>query len=46
MKRQDDRTSRLTLAVRDAGAKGVQFVECAHQSWKERRRVDVPSLEI
>lgn len=46
MKRQDEKTSRLKLAVRSAGAKGVQLVECAHQSWKERRRVDVPSLEI
>ncbi|MBP2231171.1 putative dehydrogenase [Azospirillum agricola] len=26
------------------GAKGVQLVECALQSWKERRWVDVPSL--
>jgi hypothetical protein len=46
MKRQDDRTSRLKLAVRDAGAKGVQLVEGAHRNWKERRRVDVPSLDI
>jgi hypothetical protein len=28
------------------GAKGVQLVECAHQSWKERRWVDVPKLEV
>jgi predicted dehydrogenase len=28
------------------GAKGVQLVECAHQSWKERRWVDVPALKI
>ena len=28
------------------GAKGVQLVECAHQSWKERRWVDVPPLEV
>jgi predicted dehydrogenase len=28
------------------GAKGVQLVECAHQSWKERRWVDVPALQI
>ena len=26
------------------GAKGVQLVELAHQSWKERRWVDVPKL--
>src|SRR5438067_11670885 len=28
------------------GAKGVQLVECAHKSWKERRWVDVPALEV
>ena len=28
------------------GAKGVQLVECALQSWKERRWVDVPALEV
>ena len=28
------------------GAKGVQLVEAALQSWKERRWVDVPALEI
>ena len=28
------------------GAKGVQLVECAHQSWKERRWVDVPPLKL
>ena len=28
------------------GAKGVQLVECALQSWRERRWVDVPTLEI
>jgi predicted dehydrogenase len=28
------------------GAKGVQLVECALQSWKERRWIDVPTLEI
>jgi predicted dehydrogenase len=28
------------------GAKGVQLVEAALQSWKERRFVDVPALEI
>lgn len=26
------------------GAKGVQLVELAHQSWKERRWIDVPKL--
>ncbi len=26
------------------GAKGVQLVECALQSWRERRWVDVPAL--
>jgi predicted dehydrogenase len=28
------------------GAKGVQLVECALQSWKERRFVDVPTLAM
>ena len=28
------------------GAKGVQLVEAALQSWKERRFVDVPPLKI
>src|SRR5918998_2770618 len=28
------------------GAKGVQLVECALQSWKERRWVDVPKLTL
>ena len=28
------------------GAKGVQLVECALQSWKERRFVDVPKLSL
>jgi predicted dehydrogenase len=28
------------------GAKGVQLVECALQSWKERRWVDVPDLKV
>ncbi|MFO1218890.1 MAG: Gfo/Idh/MocA family oxidoreductase [Burkholderiaceae bacterium] len=28
------------------GAKGVQLVECALQSWKERRWVDVPALGV
>jgi hypothetical protein len=27
------------------GAKGVQLVECALRSWKERRWVDVPELK-
>jgi predicted dehydrogenase len=27
------------------GAKGVQLVECALQSWKERRWIDVPALK-
>jgi predicted dehydrogenase len=28
------------------GAKGVQLVECAMKSWKERRWVDVPALVV
>ena len=28
------------------GAKGVQLVEAALQSWRERRWVDVPALEL
>ncbi|WP_088344349.1 MULTISPECIES: Gfo/Idh/MocA family oxidoreductase [Rhodomicrobium] len=28
------------------GAKGVQLVECALQSWRERRWIDVPSLDL
>ena len=28
------------------GAKGVQLVECALQSWKERRWIDVPKLAL
>jgi predicted dehydrogenase len=28
------------------GAKGVQLVECALRSWRERRWVDVPPLEV
>jgi predicted dehydrogenase len=28
------------------GAKGVQLVECALRSWKERRWVDVPELKV
>ena len=26
------------------GAKGVQLVDCAHQSWSQRRWIDVPAL--
>jgi predicted dehydrogenase len=28
------------------GAKGVQLVECALESWRERRWVDVPALDL
>jgi predicted dehydrogenase len=28
------------------GAKGVQLVECALKSWKERRWIDVPELKV
>ncbi|MCL4545873.1 MAG: Gfo/Idh/MocA family oxidoreductase, partial [Chloroflexi bacterium] len=28
------------------GAKGVQLAELAHQSWRERRWIDVPALEL
>jgi predicted dehydrogenase len=28
------------------GAKGVQLVECALESWKERRWIDVPTLKV
>ena len=28
------------------GAKGVQLVECGLQSWRERRWIDVPALEL
>ncbi len=28
------------------GAKGVQLVECALESWKERRWIDVPALDV
>jgi predicted dehydrogenase len=28
------------------GAKGVQLVECALESWKERRWIDVPALAV
>ncbi|NMN68951.1 Gfo/Idh/MocA family oxidoreductase [Rhizobium sp. 57MFTsu3.2] len=37
----EDAPWRFTLRE---GAKGVQLAELAHQSWKERRWVDVPSL--
>jgi len=39
----DDAPFKWTLLE---GAKGVQLVECALQSWKERRWVDVPALQI
>ena len=39
----EDAPWRFTLAE---GAKGVQLVEAALQSWRERRWVDVPSLLI
>ncbi|OYY11191.1 MAG: oxidoreductase [Rhizobiales bacterium 35-68-8] len=38
----EDAPYRFTLRE---GAKGVQLVECALQSWKERRWIDVPTLE-
>ena len=28
------------------GAKGVQLAECAIKSWKERRWIDIPEIEI
>jgi len=39
----EDAPYRYTLLE---GAKGVQLVECALQSWKERRWVDVPALSL
>jgi len=39
----DNEPWRWTLAE---GAKGVQLVEAALQSWKERRWVDVPTLQV
>jgi predicted dehydrogenase len=39
----EDEPYRWTLPE---GAKGVQLVEAALESWKERRWVDVPALEI
>jgi predicted dehydrogenase len=38
----EDAPYRYTLRE---GAKGVQLVECALQSWKERRFIDVPPLD-
>ena len=38
----EDAPYRYTLRE---GAKGVQLVECALESWRERRWVDVPPLE-
>jgi predicted dehydrogenase len=38
----EDASYKFTLLE---GAKGVQLVECALQSWKERRWVDVPDLK-
>ncbi|MEP9354711.1 Gfo/Idh/MocA family oxidoreductase [Xanthobacter sp. KR7-65] len=38
----EDAPYRFTLRE---GAKGVQLVECALESWKERRWIDVPTLE-
>ena len=45
----DDRLSGLPNRIRwtlPEGAKGVQLVEAALQSWKERRWVDVPELAL
>ncbi|MBV8566633.1 MAG: Gfo/Idh/MocA family oxidoreductase [Methylobacteriaceae bacterium] len=39
----EDAPYRYTLSE---GAKGVQLVECALRSWKERRWIDVPELEL
>jgi predicted dehydrogenase len=39
----EDAPYKWTLAE---GAKGVQLVEAALQSWKERRWVDVPALSL
>lgn len=39
----EDAPYRYTLLE---GAKGVQLVECALQSWKERRWIDVPALKV
>lgn len=39
----DDAPWRYTLAE---GAKGVQLAEAGYQSWRERRWIDLPDLEI
>lgn len=39
----EDAPYRFTLRE---GAKGVQLVECALRSWKERRWIDVPPLDL
>jgi predicted dehydrogenase len=39
----EDAPYRYTLVE---GAKGVQLVECALESWRERRWVDVPPLNV
>ncbi|WP_322997745.1 Gfo/Idh/MocA family oxidoreductase [Castellaniella sp.] len=39
----DDAPYRWTLLE---GAKGVQLVDLAHQSWRERRWIDVPELTL
>jgi predicted dehydrogenase len=39
----EDAPYRFTLRE---GAKGVQLVECALESWRERRWVDVPPLDL
>jgi predicted dehydrogenase len=39
----EDEPYRYTLVE---GAKGVQLVECALESWRERRWVDVPPLNV
>jgi predicted dehydrogenase len=39
----EDAPYRFTLRE---GAKGVQLVECALESWRERRWVDVPPLHL
>jgi predicted dehydrogenase len=39
----EDSPYRYTLRE---GAKGVQLVECALESWRERRWVDVPALDL
>jgi predicted dehydrogenase len=39
----EDAPYRYTLLE---GAKGVQLVECALESWRERRWIDVPTLQV